>query len=359
MSCWRDRHTVTGYGVGTTGATQAGFIAELEALRGIAIMLVFLMHARIAFNKFLFTEGTAGNVQALAAQSISPWYAYVLGGHTGVSLFFILSGFLLCGPFLLEASGGKRVRRSRYCSRRVLRIMPLYTVAVVVATLFCANRATDLLRGLPFLVFLNSFEGMTTPLWPFSGVWWSLATEAQFYLVLPLLPWFLRSQRGRRVGLAVLLAYGIAYTALVIGSMRLATTAGQMKLVHSLMGRAPLFAFGIMAAAFYQRYGARVKAWAARAVWLHWGGSDLLLFAVVLSLGLFLRRIVSINYFYLEVAWPAWHLVEGALWTAAADEVPRVEPRLRDSRSTVVLDLSVARPHTLPRCAGAPDGVAR
>lgn len=278
-------------------------IPEVEALRGLAIALVVLMHAEGMFNA----------TRALAAP-VSPLRAYVLAGHTGVSLFFILSGFLLARPFLREASGGTPVSRPRFFARRALRIMPLYALMVVVATLVCASTVVDLRRGLPFLFFLNSVEGWSTPLPGFSWVWWSLATEAQFYLVLPLLPLVLRSRRGRAVGAALVVAYALAYAAFATGALRLATLPGQNRLAHSLLGRAPLFACGIAAAAIYDRLGPRLRAWADERGWVRAGGADLALAAVVLALGMLLRAVLPGNYFANEAYAPSWHLVEGPLW---------------------------------------------
>ena len=73
-------------------------IPELESLRGIAIALVVMLHA----------DGMVSGLRALAGPRVPLWRAFVLGGWSGVSLFFILSGFLLARPFLAEAFGGRR-----------------------------------------------------------------------------------------------------------------------------------------------------------------------------------------------------------------------------------------------------------
>src|SRR6266446_8853408 len=117
------------------------YFPEVEALRGWAITLVFLRHADGLIN--LGTTETGSRV--------SPAQAFVRAGHTGVSLFFIISGFLLVLPFLAEAAGGRTVRRSHYYARRALRILPLYYAAVIVASILSAAHLGDVWRGLPYL----------------------------------------------------------------------------------------------------------------------------------------------------------------------------------------------------------------
>lgn len=191
-----------------------------------------------------------GGFSATAAE-VSIFHAYGLAGHTGVTLFFVISGFLLSRPFLAEAGGGERVDRRRYFRRRVLRIMPLYIVGVAVASIVCARQPVHLLRGLPYLLFLNSFSGTVIRLWPHSDVWWSLATEVQFYLLLPLLPLVLR-QRWRWVG--VISIYIVAYLLLAAGVFSFSTSNGQALLWQSIFGRGPLFALGIGLAWIYDRH---------------------------------------------------------------------------------------------------------
>ncbi|HJQ82443.1 MAG TPA: acyltransferase family protein, partial [Candidatus Binatia bacterium] len=157
---------------GVRGAS--GYLPELESLRGIAIALVYFFHL-------------SGAVFDLPPRkSVTFPLGYLYAGHSGVSLFFILSAFLLSQPFLREARGGRRVDRRRYFARRALRILPLYYCAVAVAAVATASRPADVLRGVPYLLFLNSFQGLAVSLQPYSNVWWSLATEIQFYMVLPL-----------------------------------------------------------------------------------------------------------------------------------------------------------------------------
>src|SRR6185436_14536009 len=142
---------------------------ELDCLRGIAMCLVFGIHA----------EGIVRWAYVVPADA-SLWRSFIYGGHTAPTLFFVLSAFLLSRPFLAELRGGRRVNVENYFARRVLRIMPLYVVAVLFAILCTAETATDALHRLPYLVFANAIPGLVAPMDPFSGPWWTVCTEVEF-----------------------------------------------------------------------------------------------------------------------------------------------------------------------------------
>ena len=285
---------------------QAAFIPELEAVRGLAIALVFSLH----------TDAWVAWRQPAPGLVVPLWQAFVFAGQTGVSLFFVLSAFLLSRPFLLEAAGGRRVDRSAYYARRALRILPLYWAAVVVSTLLWARSARQLLNGAAYLVFLNTFPGTVEPMKPFSGGWWSLATEVQFYLLLPALPFFLRSKPQRWLGSIVLGGFAAVYAAVVLGWLHPSSPEAQLKTWHSLFCRAPLFLCGIAASWLYVHYGPRLRGWAYHNRWVCYGGADCALVLVVLGLGVCLRRVVSLTYMGAESQWQTFHVFEGLLWAA-------------------------------------------
>lgn len=309
---------------------SASYSPELEALRGWAILLVFLFHADGA----VIGNGRIGT-------TVSPALALITAGHSGVTLFFVLSAFLLARPFLEEARGGARVDRSLFFRRRILRIMPLYTVAVVAAiALSFANRGA-LVDGLCALFFLNSFTGSVGSLIPYSAVWWSLATEVQFYLVLPLLGSCLHSRTGRILGGAVLIAWLVGY-ALVATDHELTSNATRFRLNLSMLGRLPAFLSGIAAAWFVARHGERIRRAAQHNAWLRNGGSDLLLLVVLCALGLLLQTVTYRGFIPAEISIPAWHAPESLLWTAVVLLVvlaPLRSRRLITNRATITLGL--------------------
>src|SRR5262249_16513822 len=112
-------------------------------------------------------------------------------GGSGVTLFFVLSGFLVTG-ILLRQRGRPGYFRNFY-ARRVLRIFPLYYTALGVI-LVLGLLAPGLQARLPcvfdnqlwlWIYCNNVFEFIRGQAYPIVGHFWSLAVEEQFYLVWP------------------------------------------------------------------------------------------------------------------------------------------------------------------------------
>ena len=286
---------------GIRASTQ--YSPVLESLRGWAILLVFLFHADSA----VLSADRMGTI-------VSPLHAFVTAGHTGVTLFFVLSAFLLSRPFLEQGLGGRPVVLSNFFRRRILRIMPLYASVVVTAVVLCSGVPGALLDGLRALFFVNSFTGEPATLHPYGAVWWSLATEAQFYLFLPALGFCLASRKGRLIGLVALLAWAAAYTGVLAHVIDLSLDT-RLALAISLPGRPPAFLAGIFAAWVVLRRGDRIRALAERSAFWRNGGSDLVLISVLWTLGLVLRAVTRMGFFPAENNWHVWHLAESVSWT--------------------------------------------
>jgi len=290
------------------------FFPELESLRGIAVLMVMMYHLN------------SGVLLSASSARPSLVNSFVLAGHAGVDLFFVLSGFLLSLPLIADSFGGRRASLSRYFQRRALRILPLYWCAVVVTTVLSASTPRDLLRGLPYLVFLQGIVDLgRLPI--SSGIWWSLVTEVQFYLILPLLPFMLRTSRGVRVGAVLLAVYLVAYTMMVCGQFG-PGPLGNPYLLASVFARGPLFLAGVLAAFLYHRHGVALRARLGESSWLRRGGADLLLWTIVIAQAAVLRWVASIGLarlFTYADQW--WHPVSGALWAALLLLLLLVSPR--------------------------------
>lgn len=178
----------------------------LNALRAIGAIMVVLTHA--AFNTGRINDGWSGAVLARF--------------DFGVTLFFVLSGFLLSRPWFLAAARGERLPSARhYLWKRALRILPLYWV-VVLAALLLDPKNSDA-GWVDWVTNLTLTQLYHPGLLPSSLTqMWSLCTEAAFYVVLPLLCYLCLGRPGRGLDLrrvlvcaGVLSVLGVAWQVVV------------------------------------------------------------------------------------------------------------------------------------------------
>ena len=145
----------------------------LDGLRALAVVAVFLYHARID---------------------------WLPGGFLGVDLFFVLSGYLITSLLLVEWEARNRIDLIRFWMRRARRLLPALVLVVlaslILASIFArqdlAHTRSDVAGSL--LYYMNwhqiaanhsYFNLMGNP--SLLGHVWSLAVEEQFYIVWPLL----------------------------------------------------------------------------------------------------------------------------------------------------------------------------
>jgi peptidoglycan/LPS O-acetylase OafA/YrhL len=147
------------------------YFPGLDVVRGVAILMVLLDHG---------LASDPGIYQAYGSRLMSAlWYALRLG-HMGVHLFFILSGVLITGV-LLDTRNDRDYFRNFY-ARRALRILPAYSLMLIVLLATHNITARYLAVCLLFLCNMSSLFGVTNQ-YP---ALWSLAVEEQFYLFWPL-----------------------------------------------------------------------------------------------------------------------------------------------------------------------------
>lgn len=176
------------------------YIQSVDGLRAVAVIAVLLYHLGID---------------------------WIPGGFLGVDLFFVISGYVITGLILdsIERSGGLDLR-AFYLSR-IRRLVPALIAMVVFTTIYIGVYAPETVRrflnDLPY-VFTGTvnwalvnrqqdyFEAIGRP--PLLQHTWSLAVEAQFYLIWPLVLLFVLRYFGKKnisfVALAIALASGFA-----------------------------------------------------------------------------------------------------------------------------------------------------
>ena len=153
--------------------------ANLDLLRATAILLVIVYH-----------------VVQMWPVPLETLRQYTALGAYGVDLFFVLSGWLVGGLYWREHKVTGRVGVGRFISRRVLRTVPCYLVALAFS--WGAVRMSDPQRGVfdpSYLLFLQNYKVTM----PYFLVSWSLCIEEHFYLILPLTMALLKAM-GTNIG---------------------------------------------------------------------------------------------------------------------------------------------------------------
>jgi peptidoglycan/LPS O-acetylase OafA/YrhL len=179
-------------------------VPSLTGVRALAAVLVVATHAAYTTGKY--THGFVGLVYSRL--------------EIGVPIFFVLSGYLLFGPWVKAAAAGAAGPSvKRYAWHRVRRIMPAYVVTVLAAYVIYHFRDGGpnpghswwgLFRNLTLTqIYTDNYgfallhQGLTQM--------WSLAVEVAFYVALPLLAYLLMAVLCKRQWRPGLLLAGLAF----------------------------------------------------------------------------------------------------------------------------------------------------
>ena len=192
---------------------------ELDGLRCFAILIVMVWHASLKIMRFTADSGFTESID-------NPRVAWVPDGAVGVQLFFFLSGFVICRPFLAPLRQPLGAFVLGFYRNRLIRIVPPYALVLIGSYLvikvfgFAPERAatfellkTDLTTSLlASLFYVHGLMGFGPPKLNPPG--WSLEIEIQFYLLAPalILAYLALRDRARRL----VLGFGIVVASVVL-----------------------------------------------------------------------------------------------------------------------------------------------
>jgi peptidoglycan/LPS O-acetylase OafA/YrhL len=145
-------------------AQPADYLPTLDGWRAVAVFMVIACHAL-----------------GSRLPRFKPF------GGEGVSIFFALSGLLICNRLLAEYGRTGRLDLAGFYVRRAFRILPpalAYLAALALLTLAGVGAAAPSELGACLLLCRNYFAGEG---WWYTGHFWSLAVEEHFYLFFPVL----------------------------------------------------------------------------------------------------------------------------------------------------------------------------
>jgi len=272
---------------------------RLDQLRWLAATLVFLFHFHLEYR------GAGG------AGLSGPWTALVTEGHTGVSLFFTLSGFLFMQIALHQHANGRAIVYADFLRNRLLRIVPLYLVIYLLATSIGRDKFAP--QDLLYL-FVTNLGLAPTSGSVITGAAWSISLEFLFYLVFPFLARF-ALERGIVYlgGWLVLMAFFkvAAYTV---------NDNSTLMYFSTWVGRFDQFLIGMAAAMLHAHWRSRL----ARAAPL------LLLASVALVMWdtALMHRVAPFGAAPKSGFWVFWSMLESAGWAALIVAWVSFAPRL-------------------------------
>ena len=205
-------------GVFHVGAASTTDVATIDGLRGVAVLGVVILHC----------WGVAGGpalywTVPFIGQTV--WTGeWIHQGELGITLFFILSGFLLGQPFFRAAyNEAPGPPLTSYFKRRVLRLVPAYYVCLLLSVVLMTPSIIPASQvysvfGLENLVAHLTFTQFwfidTAAAYRIDASMWTLTHEATFYVILPFVAVFFVGRRSLvALPLAFLLSAGWLYLA--------------------------------------------------------------------------------------------------------------------------------------------------
>ena len=234
------------------GASTSSRIPALDGLRGLACLAVFGVH----FHQHTGWDCRWGYVDL---------GRFLDNGNTGVALFFILSGFLLGLPYWKGRwSSDRRTDVASYGLRRIARIIPAYYLCLTALVVLNRHWASPQELGDTALHYLFLHNYSSRSFYSISDPFWTLAVQAQFYVLFPFMLWGLRhlNPQGWGVvgllGLSIVAAYGAHLGLMTWGTAdnggavsALVTETRSAVATHSVLAHLPHFLLGIVAGRFF------------------------------------------------------------------------------------------------------------
>ncbi|GLQ96697.1 acyltransferase family protein [Dyella mobilis] len=227
---------------------RLGYRGDIEGLRAIAVLFVVGVHAGV------------------------PW---LQGGFVGVDIFFVLSGFLITGLLAKEITWTGRLQFADFYLRRLRRLLPALAL-MLLATCLAASlllapsqQLSQSLTGVAAAEWISNFyfafqkldyfaAGTETNIYLHT---WSLGVEEQFYLIWPVLVYWLLRRKERKVSFGRLRLGMMAFAGLSLVACVVATYRAPQWAFYLMPLRAWQFAAGALIWLEFQEEGGKLHDW--------------------------------------------------------------------------------------------------
>jgi peptidoglycan/LPS O-acetylase OafA/YrhL len=207
-------------------------IPSLDGLRAVSITLVIISH--------VFIRTPAGGPIKNA------FLALAANGRVGVSVFFVISGFLITTLLIREKTGFNRISLAAFYRRRAFRILPAYfTYLICIGALSLLGIIPSVFHGFwSAVTFTSDYQAHHN--WYLDHTW-SLSVEEQFYLIWPVIVVFCSRKTLVKLACAV-----ICLDPVLRAITYLRVPSEMMDIKYMGHARADQLMFGCLAALLFQ-----------------------------------------------------------------------------------------------------------
>jgi peptidoglycan/LPS O-acetylase OafA/YrhL len=258
------------------------YIPKLDHLRGLAAMIIFMFHLYHYFYHHWQPNPDA-------------WFmGLIVEGHTGIGLFFVLSGFI----FMLIRLNASEMHYWDFMRNRFLRIFPLFLLVFFVAISIGRNdfRAPDVL----YLFFSNLGQAPTSNQF-ITGAAWSISVEFTFYAIFPFI-----ALAAINKGIWYLPRLILILLLFKLGAYAFSELPKHMY-YSTLLGRLDQFLIGMLGASLYLPLVKRQKLaewyWLPIAAFVCWAG-----------VGVMAHDFSYLSNVQKDPFWIIWPTLEALLW---------------------------------------------
>ncbi len=189
---------------------------KIDFSRGIAIMLVFFFHSQLILLPEIMSSPNPfvhlGTIKFNTLHDVFLFLSPTSFGWAGVELFLIISGFLIHLGYLKQENN---FSINTFFSKRFWRIYPPYFIVCIFLMVSTEYAKTyfathdGIIHSISHFFLIHNFSDFT--IYSVNGSYWSLALEAQLYLIYPIFL-FIRKKIGIHRSILIIVGISILFT---------------------------------------------------------------------------------------------------------------------------------------------------